>query len=293
MLSMPPASFHLLSAQGVLLLEGPDAPAFLHGQVTADVLGLVPGHAALAALCNAQGRVIATLRIGRLARGLALVMPRELTAPVAQRLQRYVLRAKVSVQDASGELAVVGLAAGGGGWQAPAAGWESLRLDGMRSLAIGPAASADAALDGADPMASWDALCVASGEPEVYAATSEAWVPQMLNLDLLGAVSLSKGCYTGQEVVARVQYLGRSRRRMLRYAFAGAGEPVAGSSMFNADTEAGRVVRSAVQGGAGELLAVVGTEFAGLALTDAARNLTCTPRSLPYALPQAAGAPPD
>ncbi len=270
------------------MLDGTEALAFLHGQVSADILGLAPGQAKLAALCSAQGRVISTVRIGRLARGVAVVLPRELAGPVAERLRRFVLRARVTVHDASNELLVAGLSAGDGAWSAPAGGWEALQVDRTRTLVIGPADSWPASQAGAGQPGPWDALCVALGEPEVYAATSEAWVPQMLNLDLLDAVSLRKGCYTGQEVVARVQYLGRLKRRMFRYRFAGAGDLAAGAALCHAGTEVGKVVRLAGGPAEGELLAVVGIESAGLALTDAAGRVTCTPLSLPYAVPEAA-----
>lgn len=288
MLRMPTVPFQPLLEQGVLLLEGADAAAFLHGQVTADVLGLPPGHATLAALCSPQGRVIAVVRIGRLARGLAVLLPRELAAPVAERLRRYVLRASVSIHDASSELAPAGRSAGAGAWPAAAAGWESLQLSDGRTLAIGPVAGPAESPAAGAPAGAWDARCVALGEPEVYATTGELWVPQMLNLDLLNAVSLNKGCYTGQEIVARVQHLGRIKRRMFRYRFAGVAAPAAGSALFHGDTEVARVVRVAGGPEDGELLAVLGIESAGLSLTDAQRQVACTPLPLPYAVPEAA-----
>lgn len=282
---MSPASWQPLHEHGVLLLEGRDAGSFLHGQVTADVASLAPGQATLAALCTPQGRVIATVRIGRMAQGLAVVLPRELAAAVAQRLRRFVLRARVSISDASSELAAAGLRGHEDAPGLPPAGCESLQLGAGRTLAIGPAAAFAAARDAATSAASWDALCVSLGEPEVYAATSEVWVPQMLNLDLLGAVSLSKGCYTGQEIVARVSYLGQVKRRMFRYRYSGVGGLAAGSALCHGGTEVGTVVRLAGGPREGELLAVVGLESAALVLSDARGRGTCTPLPLPYRLP--------
>lgn len=281
---MPPDPWQPLHEHGVLLLEGGDASAFLHGQVTADVASLAPGQATLAALCTPQGRVIAIVRIGRLARGLAVVLPRELAATVASHLRRYVLRAKVSVHDASAELAAAGLAGTGHAPALPAAGWESLQLGDARRLAVGPATAlrAGPATDAGSEC--WDALCVASGEPEVYRATSEAWVPQMLNLDLLGAVSLTKGCYTGQEIVARLQYRGQVKRRLFRYRYAG-GRLAAGAALCRNGTEVGTVVRLAGGPDAGELLAVVGVESGALSLSDADGRVTCAPLPLPYPVP--------
>lgn len=248
---MSPASWQPLHEHGVLLLEGRDAGSFLHGQVTADVASLAPGQATLAALCTPQGRVIATVRIGRMAQGLAVVLPRELAAAVAQRLRRFVLRARVSISDASSELAAAGLRGHEDAPGLPPAGCESLQLGAGRTLAIGPAAAFAAARDAATSAASWDALCVSLGEPEVYAATSEVWVPQMLNLDLLGAVSLSKGCYTGQEIVARTHYKGATKRRTLRYT---ADAPVLpGARVSAGERDVGEVLNVA----GNELLAVV------------------------------------
>lgn len=288
MLRMTAVPFQPLSAQGVLLLEGTDAAAFLHGQLTADILGLAARHATLAALCSPQGRVIAVARIGRIARGLAMLLPRELVAPVADRLRHYVLRARVSINDVSDELAVAGLMAGDGPPATPPGDWEPLQLGDGRILAIGPVAALAERPATGTPSGSWDAWCVALGEPEVYAATCQVWVPQMLNLDLLGAVSLKKGCYTGQEVVARVQYLGRIKRRMFRYRFAGVAAPAVGSALFHGETEVARVVRVAGGPEDGELLAVLGIESAGLALSDAAGQVTCTPLPLPYSVPETA-----
>ncbi len=284
---MPPVPFQQLPDQGVLLLDGPDAVTFLQGQVTVDVAHLVPARAMLGALCTAQGRVMAIAWIGRTAAGLALVLPRELAAPLAGRLTRFVLRAKVTVRDASAEWSVAGACGFAGEWPALPDGWESLLLPQGRLLAIGPAVPA--ATPAAVAAGSWEARCVALGEPEVYAATSEAWLPQMLNLDLLDAVSLTKGCYTGQEVVARLQYLGRVKRRLMRYRYAGVGGLTVGSPLCHGDTEVGTVVRWAGVPQEGELLAVVGLESAMLSLSDARRQVTCTPLPLPYPLPPAAG----
>lgn len=267
----------------VLLAEGPDAAAFLHGQVTADVLGLGAGQATLAALCSPQGRVVAVLRIGRLAAGHVLLLPAELAGPVLARLRRYLLRSRVTLSDATGQLAARPVGAGS---HAVPPGSEPLRLGGDRCLAVGPATGpAPAAGDGFGP--GWEACCVALGEPEVYAATGEAWVPQMLNLDLIGAVSFAKGCYTGQEVVARLQHLGRIKRRMFRYRWSGAGPPAAGSTLLAGAVEAGRVVRTAGSGHRGELLAVIALDFAGATLTNAAQDISCEPVPLPYEVPEA------
>ncbi len=145
-------------ARSAIAFRGPDAAKFLQGQLSADIPGLTAGITTLAGLHNPQGRVIALLSVTRTADDEFIgALPREMSTTVAERLRKYVLRAKLRIEDA-GEF---------------------------------PATDTQAA--------------VRAGIPEVYAATSEAFVAQMLNLDLLGAIDFNKGCYTGQEVIARAR----------------------------------------------------------------------------------------
>jgi folate-binding protein YgfZ len=168
---------------GAVRVNGADAVRFLQGQLSNDIALLSPGQSMLAGLHNPQGRVIALLRLIALAPDDVLaVLPRELAAPVAARLAKFVLRAKAKVSDVS--------------------------ADGAFGASI---ASADASA----------AERIAAGMPQVYAVTSEQFVAQMLNLDILGAISFTKGCYTGQEVIARAHYRGRVKRRMQRFRTTG------------------------------------------------------------------------
>jgi folate-binding Fe-S cluster repair protein YgfZ len=113
----------------------------------------------------------------------------------------------------------------------------------------------------------------------------------MLNLDLLGAVSFRKGCYPGQEIVARTQNLGRIKRRLFRYRVSGAMLPAPGDVLHLGQARVGEVVRSASHAGAGELLAVVSLEAASVALTATDAAITCSPEPLPYTVPEAPEAP--
>ncbi len=204
---------------GVLAFRGADAARFLQGQLSADIEKLAPGASTLAGLHNPQGRVIALLALVRHApEEFFAVLPRELAGRVAQTLGKFVLRAKVRISDESENLRVLGAPAG-----APHAGiaevaWSDRRLllvPRDQSSSDGPGfAGRDAAL------ALWERSDVAGGMPQIYAATSEAFVAQMLNLDLLGAIAFDKGCYTGQEVIARAHYRGRVKRRMQRWRHA-------------------------------------------------------------------------
>ena len=290
---MHPIEIHALTSLGVIRIDGPEAASFLQAQVTADLRGLAPGTSTLAAWCSPQGRVIALLRIGPVADGYLAVLPRELCGSVHERLRRFVLRSRVAITDVSADLAVVGISGREPGAldavPPPHGELVVLRLPASRELLIGTAEALRAATAGLDPAGddAWESRCIAEGEPEVYASTSESWVPQMLNLDLLGAVSFRKGCYPGQEIVARTQNLGRIKRRMFRYHVAGPSLPAAGAALFLGKSKVGEVVRSARRASTAQLLAVVSLDAAGVGLTDETGEVTCSPEPLPYAVPEA------
>ncbi len=230
---------------GVIAFRGPDAAKFLQGQLSADIEKLAPGNRTPAGLHNPQGRVIALLDITRTAADEFLAaLPAALVAPVAARLRKYVLRAKVKIEE---------------GTDVP----ESL-----------------------DPLAA-----VRAGLPQICAATSEAFVAQMLNLDLLGAISFEKGCYTGQEVIARAHYRGRVKRRMQRWLNSGGKLLAPGDTARAADGRSLSVVRVALnENGQQELLAVGNFTASPDAATDATPGdsslvVVSGPLPLPYTLP--------
>jgi folate-binding protein YgfZ len=270
---------------GVLTLRGRDALAFLQGQLSQDVNGLAEEQALFAGCHTPQGRVIAILRLLPAGEGAHCVLPRELVEPLAARLRRYILRAKVSVADDSGALRVIGIAAGGTRTlQVAAAGTE-----------VPSIAAAGSTLIARD---TWRALDIADGLPQVYRATSETFIAQMLNLDCVGGIAFDKGCYTGQEIIARAHYRGRVKRRMQRFRTAATpGEPLApGSTGRLADGRAYEVVDAvALADGRVEFLAIAPLAAAGGAPADeppvpaAPRALSppleAQPLPLPYALP--------
>lgn len=286
MRAMAETTFHALSALGAVSVTGADAASFLQGQVTADLGALQGRHSTPTAWCTPQGRVIALLTVGRSpdGDGLVAVLRRELCGPVVDRLARYVMRSKVRIEIA--DAAVMGLEGDAAGIS-EIPGITVLQLPASRQLLVGPgdALEASAAKATAAPAGAWEARCIALGEPEVHAQTSERWIPQMLNLDLLGGVSFSKGCYPGQEIVARTQHLGRIKRRMFRYRVAGAAPPP-GTALCLGGDKVGETVRSACQAGTTELLAVVNLEAAGRELTDESGTLACSPLALPYEIPE-------
>lgn len=286
---MQDVQFHALPAMGVIRIEGPDAGMFLQGQLTADLRQLEPGRSTPAAWCSPQGRVIALLHVAPTRDGFVAVLPRELCGPVAARLSRFVMRSRLKVEDVSARLDVVGVSGREAGSFERCDGVTVLRLTVERDLLLAQAERLREVLDGV-PQArdgAWDLTCVQLGEPDVYAATSESWVPQMLNLDLLGAVSFQKGCYPGQEIVARTQHLGRIKRRLFRYRVTGETLPEPGATLLLGSDKVAEVVRSASCDGKRELLAVVNLDAAGAGLTDASGALTCSPEPLPYGVPEA------
>jgi folate-binding protein YgfZ len=289
---MHPISLHALPDLGVLSIEGADAPAFLQGQVTAEIRDLPAGSSTLAGWCSPQGRVIALLRIAPAAGGFLAVLPRELCAGVGERMRRFVMRSKVAINDVSAQFSIAGISGRDPGVLAtvgPLPGEPvTLRLSSSRELLVGSPVQLAGAAAGLAPgsVAAWEARCIAEGEPEVYAGTSESWIPQMLNLDLLGAISFSKGCYPGQEIVARTQHLGRIKRRLLRYLVSGPRLPVAGDALFLGQAKVGEVVRSVRHAGAAQLLAVVNLDAAGTGLTDESGEVSCSPEPMAYGVPE-------
>ncbi len=253
---------------GVLRLAGPDAVSFLQGQVTHDTRLLADGRTLLAACNTPQGRVVALLRLRQQRAEVLALLPADLVEPLAQRLSRFVLRAKVRLEPARDLVAVAEFP----GSQASDVTEGSVSAGGPADPDAGTVESA------------WWFADIAEGLPQVFAASAEAFVPQMLNLDLLDAISFTKGCYTGQEIVARTQHLGRIKRRLFRYATGPGAAPSVLAGLFLDGQKVGEVLLSARSQSKTELLAVTSVEAAGipLALEDGRR---LEPLPLPYPIP--------
>lgn len=247
-----------LTDRGVIRARGADVAAFLQGQLTNDVLGLDAAHARPAAFLSAKGRMQASFVVWRNgAEEFGLACARDLLPATLKRLSMFVLRAKCELDDATAEwplhgaagpdaTALLGGAAGaaavpGADAAAAPAPWQ--RVETAHGSAIRLPASADVTrallvgTAGAEPpsgaalsLSDWNALDVASALPHVVAATVDRFVPQMVNFERIGGVDFKKGCYPGQEVVARSQYRGTLKRRSFLYAcdgpFAAAGADV-------------------------------------------------------------------
>ncbi|HJS88375.1 MAG TPA: hypothetical protein VJ738_00230 [Steroidobacteraceae bacterium] len=263
---------------GALRIAGADAVRFLQGQLSSDLGRVSAERAALAGLHNPQGRTIALLRIVQLApNDLLALLPRELTATVATRLSKYVLRARVKVTDESQSWTVKGLVASSIAGPAllgalpTSVGAQQRRGESLllcvdeqprRWLVITPAGAAAAGLEGLPVSTSasrdtWRQLDIIAGLPQVYAATTEEFVAQMLNLDVIGAIAFDKGCYTGQEVIARAHYRGRVKRRLQRFRSRGPLDLKPGDSGELADGRRFQVIEAVrLEDGRCEFLAV-------------------------------------
>ncbi len=297
---------------GLLRFAGSDAHSFLQGQVSHDTRRLSAGAPLLAAYSTAQGRVVAVLHLLPHTSGVIALLPRELVLPTLERLRRFVLRAKVTMEDLSQHFSVVGehgspalrvaglsvpdAAAGYG--ERDGIGVARMSADPSRYWVIGPAASLaehGLAADYRGDSGSlerieqdWRLADIRAGLPQVYAATSELFVAQMLNLDLIDGISFTKGCFTGQEIIARTQHLGRIKRRMFRLRLP-PGSWTIGQALRLTDGRAGRLTELVRVGEEFEALAVLNLD-AGVADAEAAPGnaVAAVELPLPYPLRSAA-----
>jgi tRNA-modifying protein YgfZ len=276
-----------LADLGVLRIKGRDGAPFLQGQLSNDMKHLTGEHSVLAGYHNPQGRTIAVLHLIRTApEEILALLPRELTAAVAAKLARFILRAKVLIEDVSQSLRIDGLIAGEETPAPPdAAILARVAGEDGRWFCITAATEEEPVL--ADRQL-WRRLDIAAGLPQVYAATSEEFVAQMLNLDVLGAIAFDKGCYTGQEVIARAHYRGRVKRRMQRFKTQDPRALVPGSAGRLSDGRAFKVVDAvAADDGSCEFLAVAAVGAREEALgQDGEVPIEAESLSLPYELPQ-------
>lgn len=292
-------------------VTGADARAFLHAQLSCDIEGLGSAQASLCAYCSPKGRMLASGLVWPEADGFSLVLARSIAAPTIGRLGRFVLRAKVALADRTGERillgasgpsaeatlqAIVGTVPGAGHRAAHGADATIVRVAPHRFLLAAALARAPALWEALSkalrPVGTpcWEWLEIRDGIPLVTDRTQDELVPQMANLEVLGAVSFQKGCYPGQEVVARTQYLGKSRRRMFLARVDGAA-PAPGDPLYSealGDQASGMIVNAApAPDGGYDVLAVVHAPSgeAGAVHLGAPSGPPLRFRPLPYAVP--------
>lgn len=245
-----------LSHLGLIWVAGVDAATFLQGQLTNDVRLVTEIRSQLSGYCTPKGRLLASFRLFRLADSYYLHLPRTQLDFILQRLRLYVLRAKVSLADASNDLAGLGLSGdeamallGGIFSSVPAQPNDLFRQGeltlmrlpgpGPRFQVLGPPSALIPVWDRLAERSTlvnapyWTLLDIRAGLPTIHPETREAFVPQMVNMQLIDGVSFSKGCYTGQEVVARMQYLATLKRRLYLGEVVSQRPPAPGDEVFS------------------------------------------------------------
>ncbi len=261
--------FSDLSHLGVIAVHGRDAADFLQSQLSNDVSRIDEGSHQLAAYCTPKGRVIGLFRLFRRDDTYYLRLPADTLETVLQRLRLFVLRADVTLEDAGENFVRIGISGEdeddellGAAGKLPEQLHQATHTDSLTLLRVPGvepcyevyARSIDAArtlwealnVRGAPVgMAAWRLLQIQAGIPDIYAATTDLFVPQMLNLQLINGLDFKKGCYPGQEIVARTQYLGKLKRRLYLGHVDGDAQPQPGDAVYSTgDSEqaAGRIV---------------------------------------------------
>ena len=297
-----------LSHLGLIQVEGAEAPTFLQGQVTSDIRQLDGSNSHYAGYCTPKGRMLALFLAFAQQDRIYLQLNGALLEPIMKRLKMYVLRSKAVITDASANIVRIGLAGEQASAslrelfaQVPEKAHEFVTLENGALLRLpGPVPRYELFCDPVQATAIWTQLAqhhrpvgksgwewleIQAGIPDITPQTQEAFVPQMVNLDSLGGISFKKGCYTGQEIVARTHYLGKVKRRTQLAHVDSSDAPQAGDALNTTDgAEIGQVVRSAPapQGGH-DILAELRLE----SLQDGAihwRDRTLQIGSLPYNL---------
>ena len=266
-----PLGMYAVVDLAVLTVSGNDAATLLQGQMTCNVYDISESQSSIAAMCTPKGRVIATFLLIKAETAFHLVLPVELLETVKKRLQMYVLRSKVTIGDNSETLCLIGTHSPATPAQTLFATNQSedvisinLSSSQARYLQICTADKAvelwlDYVAQGFKPQSieQWRYLDIVSGIPWLCLATSEMFIPQMLNLDELGGISYNKGCYTGQEIVARTHYLGQAKRALFLAECASLELPLPDARVVDASHETVGKVLQASKGKQGCLMLIV------------------------------------
>ena len=302
-----------LSHDGLILVSGDDAAAFLQAQLCNDVLSLGDNGAQWNGWCSPKGRLLATFLIWKGRQGYFLQLPRVLQAAIQKRLQMFVLRSKVILSDESGNWVRFGVAGNEAestlkslAGAVPDTDMSTLHVEAGRvirlsanrfeivashdnALALWRELSVKATKVGA---AIWVGLMIRDGILTVLPGTQDAFVPQMANFELIGGVSFKKGCYPGQEIVARTQYRGILKRRMALVHSSAAAIPNPGDSVYAAefgDQAAGAIANAAPAPGGGFdalVVAQIDAIKGGSLALGSLDGPQLVPQVLPYPVPE-------
>lgn len=305
-------TLHALDRSGLLVFSGADAQSFLQGQLTCDVGALASGKSTYGAYCTPQGRILANFLLWRAEADYFMQLPAALCGSIQKRLSMYILRAKVKAADASSNYARFGIAGDEAArivkevfGEVPAGVHDVTHAQDATLIRLGTdrfevvaTSESGAHFQSAlrrhaeeSDQASWQWLDIRDGIPWITPATQEQFVPQMVNLDLVGGVSFSKGCYPGQEIVARAHYRGQVKQRMYRVHLDPEAAVEPGDKLYSADMgeqSSGMIVNAAPapEGGC-EALAVI--HISSAEAGDVRWKSLDGPRlaflPLPYALP--------
>lgn len=301
------AFYCTLSHEGILAVRGPDANKFLQGQITCNLNYLNDSHSSLGARCTPKGRMQSSFRVVAVSDGYLLAMASELLEAQLNDLKKYAAFSKSKLADESCEWLRLGLSGGDNalsslGLALPEAAGSvvhsndllALRLsDGRAELWI-PASQREtvntqiASQLPEAPLNAWLLAQIRAGVGQVMGSTRELFIPQMINLQAVGGVSFKKGCYTGQEIVARMQYLGKLKRRLYRLALQDNHVPEPATALFSPTrtSSVGEVVLAARSATGVELLAVLQDDAAqdGHLHLGSAEGSTLSVLELPYTL---------
>jgi len=289
------SQFSLISASGA------DAVSFLHSQLTNDIKTLAENHACLAGFCTPKGRLLATMLVWKIKDVITMEVPLELQENLQKRLQMYVMRSKVSLQHVSDGQTVFGLFGESAlsvlaEWfpDAPSTPYQLVSNDNgtlLRLTDVEGMARYQCVVtkDGQiEPESEWQRSEIHAGIPQVGAATQEKFVPQMINYELIGGVSFKKGCYPGQEIVARTHYLGKQKRRTVLARIPSA-DVNSGAEVFaSTDLEqpCGMVVNAVLNNNGGsDCLIEIKTNFLTEATIQLRSGEICEWLPMPYPLP--------
>jgi folate-binding protein YgfZ len=305
-----------LSHQGLISAYGDDTETFLQGQLSNDVREVSETHSQLSSYCTPKGRMLAILRLFKREETYYLRLPEALVEPVLKRMRMFVLRSQVTLEDATDALVRIGLSGPESDSELrtilgaiPEQPDDVLQHDDLTVLRVpGPHPRFEIAgeLDAVENMwdrlnvraapvgaSGWALLDILAGVPSVHAQTVEAFVPQMANMELVGGLSFKKGCYPGQEVVARSQYLGKLKRRMYLGRLETDTPPNPGDDVYDAHDESGQSAGKIVDaqphpdGGYAALavLQIASAETGDLRLGQG-DGPVCTLETMPYPVPE-------
>lgn len=267
-----------LTQFGILAVSGSDATQMLQGQFTCNVNEISSTKSGIGAFCNPKGRVITTFFISKLNDSYILLLPIELLEKVKNKLKMYILRSDVKIVDETDRFCMTGLVSTSLNTLLPKKEWETLTAEYLtckipsslnRYIILAEATQTlsfwQKLLAEADcqPQSSsdWNQLDIAAGIPWLGTETSEEYIPQMLNIDKLGGVSFNKGCYTGQEVVARTHYLGKAKREMFLAEATIEVEPLPNTPVINSEEKKlGKVLNAFESNGVCKMLIVLPIE---------------------------------